>query len=706
MVNFSSPGVYVVEKDLSNYPTSINPSVVGVVGFADQGPINKPKLITSQESLLQLFGNPTEQIPGQGLEGAIEILETTNSMYYIRAADAGTAADASSTVQIGACPAFIVSAYSRYDVQNEGSTRSDGNAGMTGGNSLYLTVQIVADGANVYNTPKNFDIPAGTVPDGDQNDPAYAIKKIVGGTLEGAAVGAYFDTTDLSNVWVAGGYSGSGVTLYASAFSGSGRTAAEAWNILVPVDQSDGTSTWGAASAITCYGLSYSTSGSTKSLGYEVQSLYPGTGYNEGTKSDGTTSGYSAQITRTGGRTSTLQVNRDGAAAEAFKVSLVASADYAEDQINTGTDNAKSAYIKASFMSGNDDVAPTPVPTFQSTLASFGVGVGDLGGRDSSGGSYNATDGRFNKFVEGTYALAGGATGDQGDDELIGSVTDKTGLYGLDDDTLNISLAVIPGNNSQTVQDTLITLAESTQNFLAAVSPPQGLTTVQQAIDWSNGQSDERTAALNSNFAAIYWPWVQTYDNFATIDRWYDPAIYAIRQMAYTDEVGDPWFAPAGVVRGRLTKPSEVEVSVNQGDRDTMYSGGNVINPIVNFPQQGIMIFGQRTAQREPTALDRVNVRRLMIQVKKLLLNSTRRFVFEPNDSTTWERIVGVVDPMMDDIRRRQGLVDYKVICDETTNTAVRVDRNEMWCKVLLKPTKAAEVVVFELNLTNQAAQI
>ena len=499
MVNFSSPGVYVVEKDLSNYPTSINPSVVGVVGFADQGPTNKPKLITSQESLLQLFGNPTEQIPGQGLEGAIEILETTNSMYYVRAA-ATNAGDASATVQIGACPAFVVSSYSREDTQDNESMRTAADVGMTDGKSLYLTVQIVANGANVYNTPKNFDIPAGTVA-GDQNDPAYAIKKIVGGTLEGAAVGAYFDTTDLSNVWVAGGYAGSSVTLYASAFSGSGRTATDAWNILVPVDQSDGTSTWGAASTVTCNGLSYSTSGSTKSLGYEVQSLYPGAGYNEGTKSDGTTSGYSAQITRTGGRTSNLQINREGAAAEAFNISLVASADYAEEQINTGIDNAKSSYIKASFMPGSADVSPTPLPTFQSTLSNF-LSVGTLGGRDSSGGIYVATDGRFNKFVEGTYSLAGGITGDQGDTELIGGVTNKTGMYGLDDDTLNISLAVIPGNNSQTVQNELITLAESSQNFLAVVSPPQGLTTVQQAIDWSNGQSDERTGAIASNFAA------------------------------------------------------------------------------------------------------------------------------------------------------------------------------------------------------------
>ena len=95
-----------------------------------------------------------------------------------------------------------------------------------------------------------------------------------------------------------------------------------------------------------------------------------------------------------------------------------------------------------------------------------------------------------------------------------------------------------------------------------------------------------------------------------------------------------------------------------------------------------------------------------MIIIRKQLLASTRRFVFEPNDAATWEKVVNVVNPLLDDILRRRGLVDYKVVCDETTNTSVRVDRNELWCKVLLKPTKAAEVVVFELNLTNQSATL
>jgi len=685
MANFVSPGVYVIEKDLSDYPVAINPSVVGMVGFANQGPINKATLITSQEGLVQVFGNPSESINGQALEGSLEILETTNSMYFIRCSDAAGAKDASSTVVIGSCPSFELSA-------NDYGTTS----------SLYLDVQVNVDGVNFYPTPKQFNIPAGTSI-GSTSAQAYAIKSIVGGSLDGAGVGSYFDDTTAGKTkgWVAAGFAGSSVVLTASAYGASTRLITDGLSALRPVDVSGNSGN--QVSSISVTGCDIVSTGATRSLAYSVQSLYPGIGYNEGANVDGTTSGFSTQVLRTGGINTNVSINKDGAAEESFRMSLAASGSFAEDVLNTGGTSLKSQYVKGYFTYQGSDAGVTAMPTFQSQLSSNFIGEAIDG---DAGGGTSAVNPRFCKFTEGTYTLAGGDNGAQTKTQVIGTASDKTGIYALDDDTLNISMGCVAGNSDQDVQGTLISLAETSQNFLAVVSPPEGLTSVQQAIDWSNGQSDERTAAIASNYAAIYWPWVKTFDVIAQKDRYYDPAIFAIRQMAYTDDVGEPWFAPAGVIRGRLTKPSEVEISVNQGDRDSMYSGGNVVNPIVNFPQQGLMIFGQRTAQRNPTALDRVNVRRMLIIIRKQLLASTRRFVFEPNDATTWEKVINVVNPLLDDIARRRGLVDYKVVCDETTNTPVRVDRNELWCKVLLKPTKTAEIVVFELNLTNQSATL
>ena len=239
---------------------------------------------------------------------------------------------------------------------------------------------------------------------------------------------------------------------------------------------------------------------------------------------------------------------------------------------------------------------------------------------------------------------------------------------------MNISVALTPGEgvgDNESIQNALVTKAEKTTDFLALLSPPFAVGKPGDAIAWSNGLTSARTAAVNSSYAALYWPWVKVFQVFDGKDRWLAPEIYGARQIGVTDAVSDPWFAPAGFVRGRLTKPTQVEIILNQGDRDSLYSGGNVINPIVNFPQNGIAIFGQRTTQRDPTALDRINIRRMMIYIKKQILASTQRIVFEPNDKFTWTRVEELLNPMLDDISNRRGITQFKVICDETTNTPV-----------------------------------
>jgi len=464
-------------------------------------------------------------------------------------------------------------------------------------------------------------------------------------------------------------------------------------------------------SAITVSGYSFPWVG-TSGVEYFVESLWEGAGYNLGVRSDGTTSGNSVEIEGLGGPNFLLSVNEDGARAEQFKVSLVGSGAFIEDSINTGEVNLTSNIIKGNLYEDDADFTAVKLASYVDKLSTLGVSVDRIAAGNGQVLPLGANP-RFIKAVQGTYGLAGGDNGAPGagaaaDTALIGdsSVEPKTGMQSLSNDILNISIGIVPGITSQNVQNNLITLAENTQNFIALVSPPLGIGTTQDAIDWHNGQSDTRTAAFNNSYGACYWPWVKTFNTFDGLDTWYDPVIFAARQMAFTDEIAEAWFAPAGYIRGRLTKPTEVEVNLNQGDRDSLYSGGNAINPIANFPQQGITIFGQRTLQRDPTSLDRVNIRRLMIVIRKILLSSTRRFVFEPNDSITWEKIENVVNPLLDDISRRRGITEYAVICDETTNTPLRVDRNELWCKVLIKPTKAAEVVIFELNLTNQSANI
>jgi len=703
MVNFNSPGVYVVEKDNSDYPVALNSSVVGIVGFASKGPIDVATLITSQSQLVETFGLPSENIVGQGLEAALEILETTNTLYFIRASDEDSAVDASAGVSIGSCPSLVV---------------SGNDYGIT--NPLFLKVQAYDNnGIAQYVTPKEFSLPIGTGT-GTQYD---VLRSVIGGNLESEHVGAFEGPSDASGA-IVGSYAGSGASLSVSAYSDSAFTTPTP--ALMGTDSSaTGEANFGISgsvgvSATRVYGSTYVDTGAS-SIQYIAESLYPGESYNGLTKSDGTLTGLRIQTRNVGGGDFFVDVLEDGIVYESFKTSFVGSGLFIEDVINTGNQNATTTDIKGNLYAAGSLATASELTNFAGTAASL-FGVSEFHVHDGLLGyhatnSATATGTRWLKPIEATTVMTGGtngiaATANLRAVDLIGDASQepKSGMQSLDDLTLNIGIALVPGIYTESVQNALITLAEKTSDFLALVAPPVAVGNPQAAIDWTNGKSSStagsRSSAITSSYAAVYYPHLKVFNIHDGKDIWYDPTIFAARQMAYTDSVADSWFAPAGFVRGRLSKPSEVEVKLNQGDRDSLYSGGNVINPVVSFPQQGITIFGQRTAQRNPTALDRINVRRLMIYIKKVALASAQRVVFEPNDEFTWAKVEALVGPFLDDIKRRRGLTEFRVVCDSTTNTPVRVDRNELWCKVLLKPTKTAEVIVFELNLTNQSANL
>lgn len=709
MVRYNSPGVYVIEKDISDYAPTVDSSVVGLVGFASKGPTNKATLITTPQQLIDTFGEPSESITGQALEGAIEILEATNQIYMIRAASSN-AVEASSYVPLGSCPAI------GFGASGFGVTRD-----------LYLKLQIYdSNGVAQFDSMKEITIPSGTIDAGASGaNQANALKTVIGGSLDSDLYGIYYEgASDNSVGYLASKWAGSGASIYIQTASGT-NFATQGISAIYALDPVVGDIATGTLySSLRVWGTTFHTkTDSTSSLEYFVESLYPGAGYNLGTNEDGTTSGVSIEIDSLGGPYVDLTVNNDGVQAESYKVSFVDKANFIEDVIEDDLVNTTSDYILGSITFSGTAVTPTKLTYFPAKVRTLGnsvvAGQTRVATQDGSLGSVLAASAstsfntRFVKLVDGVYGLANGTNGIPSTDSGIATVligentgSSKTGMQVLDDDTLGLSIAAVPGITLQNVQNALITLAETSQEFLAVVSPPFGLSRAQQAIDWSNGQSATRTAAVNNSWGAIYWPWVKVFSVFDGTDRWYDPAIFAIRQMCYTDDIADPWVAPAGFRRGRLTKPTELEVPLSQGDRDSMYSGGNVLNPIVNFPQQGIVIFGQRTAARTPTALDRVNVRRLMIQVRKVILQATRQYIFEPNDEFLWAQIQTTLDPFLDEIKRRRGLEEFAVVCDETTNTAARRDRNELWCKVILKPTKTAEILIFELNLTNQSAQI
>ena len=690
----ASPSVVVLENDLSLYPPNGESSVVGIVGFADKGPTDEAILITSQTQLLEVFGKPSTDIPGQGLEGALEILEATNRIYFVRAVNT-SAENASSIVSLGFCPGIEV---------------VSGAVSAANGTDVIYSV-----------TSNDGDVFSGTVrlSSGTTASPVTSIQDIFL---------AQFATTQLGDQQVFAVEDSEGKVYLVSRYAGSNSRLSLLWpsastsfafSSIGASGQTIGTATSvGSLSSITASGGTFSTATSSGGFMGVFQSKYPGTGYNLTVDSDGVIQGVSIEIDNKSLR-DLVTVNSNGSTRETFLIELDPdSKNYLGTILTSDKINNKSEYTYGYLALGDDlttSVDSDDLPElFADKLPS---GAFTVSATFDGSVKVSATP-RFIKFIEGSYNFAGGKSGysttsidsdtyegsinDQ--TAIIGNSADKKGIYALDDDGLGISIAVIPGITSQRVQNELITVAETSKNFLAVVSPPYGLDSVQDATNWMNGRSTTRTASLNNSYAAAYWPWVQVFNFFAGADQWYDPSIFAVRQMVFTDSINDPWFAPAGTTRGRLTKPVNTETVLNQGDKDSLYS--NNINPITKDPGTGIVIFGQKTTQRNPTALDRVNVRRLMIYIRKVLLVLGKAFQFEPNDPITWKNVESVINPFLNDLRNRRAIVEYSVKCDATTNTPIRVDRNELWCSIQVKPTKAAETVVFEINLTSQSASI
>jgi hypothetical protein len=207
----------------------------------------------------------------------------------------------------------------------------------------------------------------------------------------------------------------------------------------------------------------------------------------------------------------------------------------------------------------------------------------------------------------------------------------------------------------------------------------------------------QNASGLDSSYAAAYWPWLQTVDpNTGLLV--YVPASTMIPGVyAFTDASSDPWFAPAGITRGGLGSVVRAERKLTSANRDTLYEGN--VNPIATFPQQGVVVFGQKTLQKAATALDRVNVRRLLITLKDYISQIADNLVFEANTIATRNNFLTQVNPYLESVQQRQGLYAFKVVMDETNNTPDVIDRNELIGQIFLQPTKTAEFIILDFNV-------
>jgi len=206
----------------------------------------------------------------------------------------------------------------------------------------------------------------------------------------------------------------------------------------------------------------------------------------------------------------------------------------------------------------------------------------------------------------------------------------------------------------------------------------------------------------NTSYAASYWPWLQVIDPDTGQFVWVPASTLIGGVYAFNDSVAEPWFAPAGINRGGLAGVIRAERKLSQSDRDTLYS--NKVNPIATFPGQGVVVYGQKTLQTAASALDRVNVRRLLIALKSYISQVANNLVFEQNTIATRNAFLSQVNPYLESVQQRQGLYAFKVVMDDSNNTPDVVDRNQMVGQIYLQPTKTAEFIYLDFNITPTGA--
>jgi hypothetical protein len=276
----------------------------------------------------------------------------------------------------------------------------------------------------------------------------------------------------------------------------------------------------------------------------------------------------------------------------------------------------------------------------------------------------------------------------------------------------------IPGQTTPLITDKVISMCEDRKDLLGIIDLENGYTPSTEATTPAVGNvgtviSSAKTRKLNSSYACTFYPWVQIRANTGVSSGklWAPPSVAAIGAFASSDRQSDLWFAPAGFTRGGLNPlggtggPGVVNVdgTLTAKERDKLYKIN--INPIASFPGEGIVVFGQKTLQSTPSALDRINVRRLLIYLKGELSRISRSLLFEPNVTATWLSFKSQADQVLSDVKANFGVTEYKIVLDETTTTADLIDRNILYAKVFIKPTRAIEYIVVDLIVTNTGAE-
>jgi phage tail sheath protein FI len=390
---------------------------------------------------------------------------------------------------------------------------------------------------------------------------------------------------------------------------------------------------------------------------------------------------------------------------------------------------ATSVSTEFSYMFSLDDVSGSA-----SDATALAVWVS---GSRAAGNSWTATGGSYTEVLDQGYnrftvPLHGGYDGLDITERdpfnqtraLDGTDSTKYAYYSAkraidtvaDPEVVEYNLMAMPGIYKESLTSHMVEVCESRGDALAVIDLDSGYRTDAESTDAiadrvgsvSTAISNLNNRGMNSSYGCAYYPWVQINDTVNDSLLWAPPSIVALGTFSSSQRKSELWFAPAGFTRGGLTEGSagvpviQTRERLTSRDRDDLYEAN--VNPIASFPSEGIVIFGQKTLQVTPSALDRINVRRLMIYVKKEISRMAATVLFDQNVPATWNRFISRAEPFLRSVQARLGLSDFKIVLDESTTTADLVDRNVMYAKIFLKPARSIEFIALDFVVTSSGA--
>ena len=668
MANFTtSPGVAISEIDntfLTGQPVQAGAAIIGPTV---KGPVEKPTLVTTYSDFVTLFGDTF--ISGGNSYSYLTSIAAYNYFNY-----GGTSLIVARVASGSYNSAITQDINSGITLTSASAILNLTNAVTNGYTASFNGVNVILSGSSTQDVFNNATS-SGVIPSNPTNfytnttinsSASFSSPNmIISASAQGAAGNSYYYTSGSTTVYYTGGTNEISFTL---------ETLSE--GILMNTSGSNMLGTNGSLN-----------SGSVANIRWEITNSNTGSGtFNVLVRrgNDITTN----KVVLEAWNNLTLDPNSNRYIARVIGDQKLQYNSATEQMEVSGSYPNNSRYIRVKSVNLN---TPNYFDANGVAVSAYTASI-PINGSGSAGGSFTNANGTVNNTINLYDAIGSNTQGLAGSD-----YNNMITLLG-NPEAYQFNILFTPGllNDTHTSQVTNIianTIARGDSMYVMDLG----------VYGSSLGEVVTQANTRDTSYAATYWPWVRMIDPSIGKHIWVPASTVIPGVYAFNDKVSAPWFAPAGINRGGLNTVLQAELKLTQGNRDALYS--NNINPIATLPQQGVVVYGQKTLQKEQSALDRVNVRRLMIELKSYIRQIADTVVFEQNTIATRNSFIARVTPFLEGIQQKQGLYAYKVVMDDTNNGPAVIDQNQLVGQIYIQPTRTAEFISLDFILQPTGAE-